>query len=107
MNRILLFMAIFSLTSTVAQAQFLTGKDVAVTDTDRGMVRGYVHDGIYTYKGIPYGQAKRFERATRPTAWEGIRSSMTYGPVAPLLTPTTWVQDFSVFLFDHEWGYTS
>jgi para-nitrobenzyl esterase len=107
MNRILLFMAIFSLTSTVAQAQFLTGKDVAVTDTDRGMVRGYVHDGIYTYKGIPYGQAKRFERATRPTAWEGIRSSMTYGPVAPLLTPTTSVQDESEFVFDHDWGYTS
>ncbi|MBC6995007.1 carboxylesterase family protein [Neolewinella lacunae] len=89
------------------QGQLVTGKDVAVTDTDRGQVRGYIHNGIYTYKGIPYGQAKRFATATKPEPWEGVRSSMTYGPVAPLLTPTTMVQDESEFVFDHDWGYTS
>ena len=32
---------------------------------------------------------------------------MTWGPVAPLLTPTTQVADESEFVFDHDWGYTS
>ncbi|WP_116124717.1 carboxylesterase/lipase family protein [Lewinella sp. IMCC34183] len=86
-------------------AQLETGMDVAVTDTEAGKVRGYVSDGIYTYKGIPYGQAGRFETATKPEPWEGVRSSMTWGPVSPLMNETTVVQDESEFVFDHSWGY--
>jgi len=88
-------------------AQLQTGENVAVTNTDVGKVRGYIHNSIYTYKGIPYAQAKRFEAAQKPTPWQGVRSSMTYGPVAPLLEPTTSVQDESEFVYHHDWGYTS
>lgn len=88
-------------------AQLQTGLDVAVTDTESGKVRGLIHDGIYTYKGIPYATAKRFETAQKPTVWEGVRSSMTWGPVAPLLQPITSVSDEIEFVFDHDWGYTS
>src|SRR6478672_898439 len=88
-------------------AQLQTGENVAVTNTDAGKVRGYIHNNIYTYKGIPYAQAKRFESPSKPTPWQNVRSSMTYGPVAPLLDPTTAVQDESEFVYHHDWGYTS
>src|SRR5580658_3431469 len=29
--------------------------EVAIADTTTGKVRGYIRNGIYTYKGIPYG----------------------------------------------------
>ena len=90
-----------------AQSEIITGENVAVTDTQSGKVRGYIHDGIYTYKGIPYATAERFKPAVKVQPWEGVRSSTMYGPVAPLLTPTTQVQDESEFVFDHDWGYTS
>lgn len=90
-----------------AMAQLQTGENVAVTNTASGKVRGYVHNTIYTYKGIPYAEAKRFEAPQKPKAWTGIRSSMTYGPVAPLMTPTTSVQDESEFVYHHDWGYTN
>lgn len=94
--------------SIISAQELITGKDVAVTSTEYGQVRGYIHNGIYTYKGIPYAQAKRFEVATKPKPWEGVRSSTTYGPVAPLITPTTQVNDEPEFVFDHDWGgYTS
>lgn len=89
------------------QAQLQTGENVAVTNTNSGKVRGYVHNGIFTYKGIPYSETKRFEAPQKPKPWTGVRSSMTYGPVAPLSTPTTSVQDESEFVFNHSWGYTS
>jgi len=82
-----------------------SGKDVAVTQTESGKVRGYVHNGIFTYKGIPYAQAERFMAPVKPKAWEGVRSSMTYGPVCPLMDPTTSVTDESEFVFHHDWGY--
>lgn len=93
--------------SIIAQSEIKTGADVAVTNTQSGKVRGYIHNEIYNYKGIPYAKANRFEAAVKPDAWEGIRSSTTYGPVAPLLTPTTEVQDEPEFVFDHDWGYTN
>lgn len=90
-----------------ASAQLETGENVAVTSTDAGKVRGYIHNSVYTYKGIPYAEAKRFELPQKPKPWTGVRSCMTYGPVAPLTDPTTSVQDESEFLFNHSWGYTN
>jgi len=87
-------------------SQITTGANIAVVSTESGKVRGYVHNSIFTYKGIPYAEAGRFE-APRPVKWEGVRSSLTYGPVSPLLTPTTKVQDESEFVFNHNWGYTN
>lgn len=88
-------------------AQMVTGENVAVTQTESGKVRGYVHNSIYTYKGIPYAEAKRFEAPQKPKPWNGVRSSLTWGPVAPLQVPTTRVQDESEFVFNHNWGYTN
>lgn len=98
------FMALLQMPSF---AQLHTGENVAVTSTNSGKVRGYINNGIFTYKGIPYAEANRFELAHAPKSWTGVRSSMTYGPVAPLMTPTTTVQDESEFAFDHSWGYTN
>jgi len=88
-----------------AFSQLQTGENLAVTNTDAGKVRGYIHNSIYSYKGIPYAEAKRFEDPQKPKPWTGVRSSMTYGPVAPLMDPTTFVQDESEFVFHHDWGY--
>lgn len=96
----------FALSVSVGQELPLqTGKDVAVTNTESGKVRGYIHNGIFTYKGIPYATAHRFMPPAKPEPWEGIRSSASWGPVAPLLVPTTRVQDEPEFVFDHNWGY--
>lgn len=103
----LLLLAITLMSCAPVSGQLQTGENVAVTQTDAGKVRGYINGGIYTYKGIPYANAGRFEAPQKPKPWEGVRSSLTYGPVAPLLDPTTTVQDESEFVFNHSWGYTS
>src|SRR5205809_606763 len=107
MRQIFACLMLVACVCTVANAQLQTGDNVAVTGTDAGKVRGYINNNVYTYKGIPYAQAKRFEAPQKPTPWQSIRSSMTYGPVAPLTDPTTTVQDESEFLFHHDWGYTN
>jgi para-nitrobenzyl esterase len=61
----------------------IAGKNIAVVPTAYGQVRGYIHNGIYTFKGIPYGKATRFMPPEKPSSWDGIRSSMTYGPTCP------------------------
>ncbi|MEO0040907.1 MAG: hypothetical protein RL329_355 [Bacteroidota bacterium] len=86
-------------------APMQTGENVAIANTDAGKVRGYIHNNIFTYKGIPYATAKRFEAPKKPKSWTGIRSSMTYGGVAPLLDPTVAVNDELEWFFHHDWGF--
>ncbi len=102
-----LFLIVIGTSSLTAQTDVVTGADVAVTNTESGKVRGFIQNGIFTYKGIPYATAERFMPARKVEPWDGTRSSTMYGPVAPLMTPTTQVQDESEFVFDHDWGYTS
>ncbi|MBQ7498014.1 MAG: carboxylesterase family protein [Selenomonas sp.] len=44
-----------------AQEEILSGPGIAVADTKEGKLQGYVHHGIYNYKGVPYAQAERFQ----------------------------------------------
>lgn len=94
-------------TQTISAQPIKAGANYAETNTESGKVRGYTHNGIFTYKGIPYAQAERFMAPTKVKPWTGVRSSLVYGPVAPLLDPTTSVQDEGEFIFHHDWGYTN
>lgn len=89
-----------------ANSPIVAGKDIAVVPTESGKVRGYIHNGTYTFKGIPYAKAERFMAPTKPDSWTGVRSSTTYGPVCPM-DPTTTVNDEIEFSFQHNWGYTN
>ena len=82
----------------------VAGKNIAIAETESGKVKGYVHKGIYTYKGIPYAQADRFMPPSKPASWNNVRSSLTYGPVCPI-DPTTSVIDEFEFPFNHDWGF--
>ncbi len=84
----------------------IAGEEIAVTNTESGKVKGYIHNGIYTYKGIPYGKADRFMTPEKPTPWKDVRSSMSYGPVCPT-DPTTTVNDVFEFPFNHDLGYNN
>lgn len=91
-------------TAKTVTAPVIAGKDIAVVSTESGKARGYVHNGTYTFKGIPYAKAARFIAPQKPDSWTGVRSSMTYGPVCPI-DPTTTVNDEIEFPFHHDWGY--
>ena len=82
----------------------LAGKNIAVVPTGYGQVRGYVHHGIYTFKGIPYGKAQRYMQAERPAPWKDVRSTMTYGPVCPTNDAPVFSDEFE-FPFNRSRGY--
>jgi para-nitrobenzyl esterase len=85
-------------------ASIVASDSTAITSTESGKVKGYTHNGIFTFKGIPYAKADRFEAPQKPTPWTDVRSSMSYGPVCPT-DPTTSVNDAFEFAFNHDLGY--
>lgn len=95
-----------SVQASSGNAAVVSGKEIAVVQTGQGKLRGYMHNGIYTYKGIPYAKAERFMPPQKPAAWTAVRSAMSYGPVCPT-DVTTQVNDEIEFPFQHNWGYSN
>lgn len=104
----LLNLSIISLLPLTVECQenlaIVAGKNIAVVQTEYGKVRGYIHHGIYTFRGIPYGKAKRFMPAETPSSWEGVRSSMTYGPTCPAIRQDPFKDEFE-FPLNRSRGY--
>ena len=56
-----------------------------VVQTSYGKLRGFILDGTYTFYGIKYADAKRFQLPTPPQSWEGVKDALGYGYVCPML----------------------
>lgn len=58
----------------------------AIVETVHGKVRGETNNGIYSFKGIPYGGStggkNRFMSPTSPDKWPGVRDATRYGPAS-------------------------
>ena len=78
----------------------------AIVKTESGLVAGYIEDGIYIYKGIPYAAAERFMPPTKAKTWEGIRSSRAYGPTCPQKKRMGWMIDEMAFESRWDDGYS-
>ena len=64
-----------------------SGTSEPIVDTAAGKLRGSAGDGVYAFKGIPYGAntggANRFQLAKPVQPWTGVRDALDYGPRAP------------------------
>ncbi len=82
----------------------------AVATTRYGKVRGYVDGGVFTFKGIPYGQPtggqNRWLPAKPPTPWKDEYPAMVYGANCPQTLHNFTAIEQS-FLFDWDDGYMS
>src|SRR5438067_10618711 len=62
-----------------------SGKTIA--ETTAGKIRGFRRNGVYIFKGVPYGAStagpKRFMPPASPQPWSGIRNALQYGRVCP------------------------
>jgi para-nitrobenzyl esterase len=59
----------------------------AVANTQYGKVRGFLDDGVFSFKGIPYGQdtggENRWLPVKPPKAWDGEHPALIYGANCP------------------------
>jgi para-nitrobenzyl esterase len=56
-------------------------------NVEEGTLLGYLDYGIYTFLGVPYATAKRFEPPQKVAPWAGVRDATRPGEIFPQ-TPT-------------------
>ena len=85
--------------------QLETSASATTVRISSGAIAGYIEDGVYTYKGIPYAKAERFQPAVDPDPWEGVRSSRAFGPTCPQGKRTGWYDDNQAFAMHWDDGF--
>jgi len=79
--------AVIFLAGTYLTPAFAQAKREPIVETTNGKVRGFLKDGVYAFKGIPYGAStagvNRFMPPQNPQVWAGVRDCLEWGPMAP------------------------
>jgi para-nitrobenzyl esterase len=82
----------------------------AIANTQYGKVRGFLDGGVFTFKGVPYGQdtggENRWLPAKPPAPWEGEYPALIYGGNCPQTLHNFKAIETS-FLFDWDDGFLS
>ena len=82
-----------------------TSAAASTVQTKYGPVAGYVDDGVFIYKGIPYAKAERFMPAEDPDPWTEVRASRAYGPTCPQGARAGWYDDNQAFAMHWDDGF--
>ena len=82
-----------------------TSAKSTTVQTVSGPVAGYVDDGVFIYKGIPYARAERFQPAADPEPWKDVRPSRAYGPTCPQDRRMGWWDDNQAFAMHWDDGF--
>src|SRR5438552_12119574 len=69
------------------RSKVVASDEATVVETNAGKIRGFKRNGVYIFKGVPYGAstsgANRFMPPMKPAPWSGIRNALQYGRVCP------------------------
>jgi len=83
------------------------GDDIALADTRRGKVRGYVLRGIHYFLGIPYGAdtsgRNRFLPPREPKPWTDVFPALWWGNTAPQNMGNRYADRY--YSFRDHWNY--
>jgi para-nitrobenzyl esterase len=83
--------------------------DTAIVATTAGKIRGFTRNGVFIFKGIPYGDTtagdNRFMPPQPVKPWTGVRDALAWGPVSPHSARAGWVNQEEQFLYYWDDGF--
>jgi para-nitrobenzyl esterase len=72
-----------------------------IVDVKGGKLRGFRDGKTYTFLGVPYAEADRFEQPKPVQPWNNIKSAQAWGPICPV--PEMTAPGADEFVFPHRY----
>ena len=66
---------------------FICREGFAEVRTQAGVLRGFMEDDVYSFRGVRYARAERFRSPQPVEPWEGVVPATDFGYVCPQITP--------------------
>ncbi len=83
--------------------------DAAIVSTKAGKIRGFTRNGVFVFKGIPYGDTTAGENRFMPPKpvkpWAEVRPTLAWGPVSPHGPRAGWVNQEEQFVYYWDDGF--
>ena len=64
---------------------FIFREDYPVVSTKQGKLRGFFYKDVFTFYGVRYARARRFEMPEEIPHWKGVQNATGYGYISPIL----------------------
>jgi para-nitrobenzyl esterase len=81
----------------------------AIVATNSGRIRGFTRNGVFVFKGIPYGDTTAGENRFMPPRpvkpWTDVTPTVAWGPVSPHGPRAGWVNQEEQFLYQWDDGF--
>jgi para-nitrobenzyl esterase len=81
----------------------------AVVTTRSGRIRGFTRNGVFIFKGVPYGDTTAGENRFMPPKpvkpWTDVRPTLAWGPVSPHGPRAGWINQEEQFLYHWDDGF--
>src|ERR1700687_5215891 len=75
--------------SSYGRGTVIASDTATVAETTAGKIRGFKRNGVYIFKGVPYGAstagARRFMPPVKPEPWTGIRTTEAATSIRPAI----------------------
>jgi para-nitrobenzyl esterase len=85
--------------------------DNAIVSTNAGKIRGFTRNGVFVFKGIPYGDTTAGENRFMPPKpvkpWTDVRPTIAWGPVSPHGPRAGWINQEEQFLYHWDDGFAT
>jgi para-nitrobenzyl esterase len=95
--------------STNVRELSVSTPETAIVSTRAGKVRGFTRNGVYIFKGIPYGDSTAGENRFMPPKpvkpWNDVRPALAWGPVSPHPPRPGWINQEEQFLYFWDDGF--
>jgi para-nitrobenzyl esterase len=89
---------------SVSKRKVFSSDEAPIVETQCGKVRGSIRNGIYTFKGVPYGAdtggPNRWMMAKKPAPWAGVKSTTCYTHTCPTTARAGWDNDEERFIYN-------
>jgi para-nitrobenzyl esterase len=95
--------------ATGAPTASVATPDTAIVATKSGKIRGFTRNGVFIFKGVPYGDTTAGENRFMPPQpvkpWTDVRPTLAWGPVSPHGPRAGWVNQEEQFLYQWDDGF--